>query len=331
MVVRVLVGTLALAALLAGCGGAGRSGTTARSCSGSARARRPSTPTGRTSADRGDRARLAGRREAAAARRPARLPRPRPARLPRRGARLRLVAGQRHDRVPNVEGDYYALWTLDVASGRKTQLTRPPGLSNDAEPRWAPDGERLLFQRDGDVWVVGRDGRDAHLLLRGARDARWSPDGDWVAFVKDAPTLIDDILVVGRRRTAATSARSPSRAPTRSSPGGRTGARSRSFAADRPAPALPREAPDFAPRPLLADAEGAPAWSPTGRRLAVAAGEPPAIWVVDAEDGDRAASRPAAPTADPTWEPRGLAARALGGCPATASVHSPAGWPLSAP
>src|SRR5436190_1158478 len=76
--------------------------------------------------------------------------------------------------------------------------------ADGAHLRWIPraglvspdGGTRLLFERGGDVWVVQRDGTDAHVLLRDARDAQWSPDGKRIAFVKDAFYLVYDRLVV---------------------------------------------------------------------------------------------------------------------------------------
>jgi Tol biopolymer transport system component len=57
---------------------------------------------------------------------------------------------------------------------------------------WAPDGARLAFVRDGNVWVVDADGTNPHnvsaLPFGGAVDASWSPDGRWIAI--DTPSAI---------------------------------------------------------------------------------------------------------------------------------------------
>jgi Tol biopolymer transport system component len=70
------------------------------------------------------------------------------------------------------------------------------------------------------------------------------------------------------------------------------------------------QAPDFEPRSLLRDVESAPAWSPSGRSLTVAAGR--SIWVVDPKGG---ATSLGVRGRDPRWEPRGLPATALRGTP----------------
>ncbi len=85
-------------------------------------------------------------------------------------------------------------------SGRRT-LADSPDTETDAQ--WSPDGVHLSFSRAPSpadwrrsvIWVVRRDGRGAHRLVRG-QFARWSPDG--TRLVLDAPTAGSDgdLLVV---------------------------------------------------------------------------------------------------------------------------------------
>jgi Tol biopolymer transport system component len=216
----------------------------------------------------------------------------------------------------DLRGDYTSLWLVEVATGRRTRLTRPPRFANDAAPRWSPGGDRLLFERAGDVWVVGADGRDAHVLLRGGRDAQWSPDGRRIAYVEDAYYLVDDRLVVADADGTHLRAVSEPGAFTQFAWRPDGGALAFvSYQVDR-FRLYVAAAPDFEPRALLRDPESPPAWSPSGRRLAVAAGTPAAIWVVDADGGGATRVSAGGPDRDPLWEPRGLPATALGGVPA---------------
>ena len=49
-------------------------------------------------------------------------------------------------------------------------------------PRWSPDGQRLLFSDGSDLHVINSDGSDRVLLSRQAGGAQWSPDGASVVF-----------------------------------------------------------------------------------------------------------------------------------------------------
>jgi TolB protein len=65
------------------------------------------------------------------------------------------------------------------------------------EPVWSPDGEKIAFGRDLDLWVMNSDGTGRskltatpELSFRSNTDhARWSPDGARLAFVRDTVAL----------------------------------------------------------------------------------------------------------------------------------------------
>ncbi len=88
-------------------------------------------------------------------------------------------------------------FTADVAGARQlftlslrgtgtpaTQLTaseKPIG-----EPQWSPDGRRLAFVRDDEIWIVEADGSRLTKVVAkpgGGRDPQWSPDGHRLAFL----------------------------------------------------------------------------------------------------------------------------------------------------
>jgi dipeptidyl aminopeptidase/acylaminoacyl peptidase len=55
-----------------------------------------------------------------------------------------------------------------------------------ADPQWSPDGRRLAFTRDDEIWIVEADGsRLTRVVAKpaGGHDPRWSPDGRRLAFV----------------------------------------------------------------------------------------------------------------------------------------------------
>ena len=82
-----------------------------------------------------------------------------------------------------------ALW-LAPTDGKAAprQLTDPQG-KKDTNPRWSPDGERVLFEstRTGtpQLWVLtaGEEPKQLTTISTGAGGGIWSPDGTHVAFV----------------------------------------------------------------------------------------------------------------------------------------------------
>jgi Tol biopolymer transport system component len=82
------------------------------------------------------------------------------------------------------------IWTVPASGGTPTRLTQ--NRVPDDTPSYSPDGTRIAFFHDGRIWIMDRDGRNAHPMPgqpRGANFApRWSPDGSRILFL--VPTLL---------------------------------------------------------------------------------------------------------------------------------------------
>ena len=78
------------------------------------------------------------------------------------------------------------LFTIPIGGGDGTQLTS--GMAFDAQPRFSPDGTRIVYSSDHDggqnIWIRSLDGSDTTQISRGsanrAESHEWLPDGDYV-------------------------------------------------------------------------------------------------------------------------------------------------------
>jgi serine/threonine protein kinase len=103
------------------------------------------------------------------------------------------------------DGRTLQIWTIDPEGTNPEQLTFGPG--DKIEPRWSPDGSRLLFSSNGgrdqfgndlglDVWVINADGTGIKNVTHHLGDdtgASWSPDGHSIAFTS---TRVNDLAQV---------------------------------------------------------------------------------------------------------------------------------------
>ncbi len=85
------------------------------------------------------------------------------------------------------------LYTLPIEGGAAARITS--GMSYDTQPRFSPDGSRIVFvsDRSGDdnVWTVGADGTDPQQISKGIGSRfvspEWMPDGKYLAVSRAAP------------------------------------------------------------------------------------------------------------------------------------------------
>jgi imidazolonepropionase-like amidohydrolase/Tol biopolymer transport system component len=82
------------------------------------------------------------------------------------------------------------LYTMPFAGGAAEHLTA--GMAFDAQPRFSPDGESVVFTSDRsggeNLWIISLDRADTTQLTKGKTSAylspEWTPDGDYVVATK---------------------------------------------------------------------------------------------------------------------------------------------------
>ena len=75
---------------------------------------------------------------------------------------------------------HWEVYTIDLETGQRQRLTKPPILAdpqyNSAAPTWSPDGRHLAFLTDRtglwEIWVMNADGTDQRPLLSPEVQAR---------------------------------------------------------------------------------------------------------------------------------------------------------------
>lgn len=78
---------------------------------------------------------------------------------------------------------YGDIYTISLRSGEFRRLTSSP--VDDWSPDWSPDGKRLVWVRDGELWIMGGHGQDRQRVGEGiaAASPTWSPDGSSIMYV----------------------------------------------------------------------------------------------------------------------------------------------------
>jgi TolB protein len=98
-----------------------------------------------------------------------------------------------------VIGNGTAIFLMDADGSNKRMI---PGANRTSEPRWSPDGKRLLYislrKVVPEVFVMNADGTDATLVVDQSHQpsvASWSPDGGRIVFLGEPDAQDEGIYV----------------------------------------------------------------------------------------------------------------------------------------
>jgi len=114
----------------------------------------------------------------------------------------------------------YSVRTTDVNANKRTTVTRivpaaggmprqfPGPVTAATEARWSPDGKRVVYVDNGQLWIVEASGANARRITNvngGAGGPVWAPTGDRIAFVTGVyPECESDACNVERAKAADT-------------------------------------------------------------------------------------------------------------------------------
>jgi formylglycine-generating enzyme required for sulfatase activity len=86
------------------------------------------------------------------------------------------------------------IWSMRANGKDVKQLTQ--GENPDADPRFSPDGKRILYttKREGfpEIMLMTRDGADAKFVTKGSQ-GNWAPDGQSIVFIRDDQAYVRDL------------------------------------------------------------------------------------------------------------------------------------------
>jgi Tol biopolymer transport system component len=82
------------------------------------------------------------------------------------------------------------LYSIPITGGKATRITS--GIAHDMQPRWSPDGKRIVFvsDRSGDdnLWLLTLGDAEPRALTTGTNEAylspEWTPDGNYIVVSK---------------------------------------------------------------------------------------------------------------------------------------------------
>jgi Tol biopolymer transport system component len=93
---------------------------------------------------------------------------------------------------------FSGIYRLRIDGSHPIRVSETAPCTSDDEPRWSPDGHRIVFQHQDingfSIWVMRRDGSIRHQITPAGMDVGnpdWSPDGDRIVFQSPAEPADD--------------------------------------------------------------------------------------------------------------------------------------------
>ena len=111
-------------------------------------------------------------------------------------------------------GAHLDIWVMNADGSGRTNLTPLPNQTGVAgtgiQPTWSPDGSRIAFACNGDIWTIGSDGStpvnltDDPALPAAGGEPAWSPDGTRIAYTRGADLWVMNVDGTGKTQLTFT-------------------------------------------------------------------------------------------------------------------------------
>jgi len=106
------------------------------------------------------------------------------------GGRIAFFSTRRRSGEDGGWGDW-SIWTMPVDG------SKPAWLAEGYMPAWSPDGSRLIYSQNGDLWTIPAGGGTPSPVLENAQQKfwpSWSPDGEQILYMHRQS--VSDIWIV---------------------------------------------------------------------------------------------------------------------------------------
>ena len=101
--------------------------------------------------------------------------------------------------------DSYEIYVMDANGDNVRQLTSNKQI--DAFPKWSPDGQWIVFQKEDNIYLMDKEGKRTRRLTNdpnGAYTPFWMPDGNEVGFTTDRNAIQFVNIQTGQTRSLRT-------------------------------------------------------------------------------------------------------------------------------
>ncbi|MFC2076890.1 TolB family protein [candidate division KSB1 bacterium] len=82
----------------------------------------------------------------------------------------------------SVNGELVFTWLSKIYLKVALEDTTSIELAEGLYPKWSPDGNKIVYVVDDQIWIMNRDGGEKELLIQEGKHPDWSPDGQKIVF-----------------------------------------------------------------------------------------------------------------------------------------------------